>query len=233
MLDFYPGHLVCLCYVRRLDPVKNALENVGFLLLFPFPPPPSLPHPPGSVLAAGFTLQTLSTFCGHWFLSIQLPGSGGAGFKCPRASHSEVSMDLSGGVSGLSSADLPKPLALGPGPVQLCSHRHPIPPAMGSAGLSWRLREPSARLWISLPLGSSLLSRSPPCNSSCLDPSQILSSVPPCRSGGCLGSDWVPLGCGAAKRPLGHQLGQLGRQLIAFASFLSGITLSRCLFSSV
>ena len=125
--------------MRRLDPVKNALENACFLLLFPFPPPLSffcaslvaqlVKNPPAM-------WETFSSKC-YLFLWVRapapfsLPSSSGAVFQCLRASHLEVSVDLSAGVSGLSSEDLPEPLALGREPVHLCSHGYPCPSSHG------------------------------------------------------------------------------------------------------
>lgn len=73
-------------------------------------------------------------------------------------------MDLSAGVLGLSSEDLPKSLALGREPVHLCSHGHPCPSSHRPCRTQLLPRGTSAGLCSSLSVGTSLLSRCPPGN---------------------------------------------------------------------
>lgn len=56
-VDFHPGHLVCFCYVRRLDPIKNAREDVDFPSLSPCRPPPLLLASCASVLVRRLCAQ--------------------------------------------------------------------------------------------------------------------------------------------------------------------------------
>lgn len=125
-----------------------------------------------------------------------LPSSSGAVFQCPRASLLEVSVDLSAGVLGLSSEDLPKPLALGREPVHLCSHRHPCPSTHRPCRTQLLPRGTSAdsavlSLWALLCFPgvhlATLVTSAYPNPQLC----------PPAAQGA--PSDWGPVGCDAAE----------------------------------
>lgn len=117
-------------------------------------------------------------------------------------------MDSSASVSGLSSEDLPKPLALGRESVHLCSRGHPCPSSHGPCRTQLLPRGTSAGLCSSLcgHVSAFQVSTWQPWSP---QPTRILSSVPlPLRGPPLTGVLWDVMQPGV-RGALGYQLGHL------------------------
>ena len=179
-----------MCYVRRLDPVKNALENARFLLLFPFPPPLSF-------FCASLVAQLVKnppamweTFSSKFCLFLWVWAPAHSACRAPVVLFSSAYVHptwrsawtrvLVSQASALRTSRSPWPWD-----GSLCTRAPggtPVPPAMGPAGLSCCLGEPLLDSAV-LSVGTSLLSRCPPGNPGHLSLPES-SALSPCRSGG-------------------------------------------------